>query len=109
MLWRTLNREGLEFQEVRQKNSVARQHLNKGWKEVEEAPGICLVISISGQGKASVIAQRQEPGSIAGPAKSRGQGCWSGMSEGTVTEKEVREVARLGEMSSPGARLSGAH
>lgn len=67
------------------------------------------MVSIPGRGKASAIAQRREPGSIAGPVKNRGQGGWGGMSEGTVAENEVREVARLGERSGRGARLCGAH
>lgn len=83
----------MQFQEFRQGNSLASHHWNKGLKEVKE-PGICLVISTPGQRKASIIAQRQVPGSIAGPVKNRGHGGWGGVSEGTI-ENEVREVARL--------------
>ena len=54
---------------------------------------ICLVMSTTGRAKVSVIAQRQEPGSIPGPSKeSRGQSGYSGMSKGTMVGDEVREV-----------------
>lgn len=70
--------------------------MSRDVKEVKERMCVC----IPGRGKVSVAAQRQEPGSVPGPAKeNRGQSGWSGISEGTVTGDEVREVARLGERS----------
>ena len=61
-------------------------------------------MSSPGQGKASVVAIRQEPGSTAGPVQSRGQSGQAGTA-GMVTGNEVREVAGIGEKSSQGARL----
>lgn len=50
------------------------------------------MMSIPGGGKVSVIAQRQEPGSTAGPIKEKSsQRGWSGMSEGMVAGDRVRE------------------
>lgn len=93
--------EGLQLSLGQTRKLTGRQRSTRGLEEAKEKACVCLVVSILGRGKVSVVVQRQERGSIPGPAKeNRGRSGCSGVSEGMVAGDEVGEVARLGERSA---------
>lgn len=122
MLWRKLGGKKKRIREGRvavfnradkktnkQKNTLARQQLNKVLKEVKGRTLHLFGDEHSRPGKTSGIAWggTSEP-SWTCPGDG-GQNGWGGVSEGSVAGDEVREVARLGERSVPRARFLHAH
>lgn len=82
--------------------------MNDGLKEVRKTePCICVVVSSPGQGKASVVAPRQEPGSTAGPVQSGGH--WQGWNCRDGDKKRGPRSSRARGQERSGARLCGAH
>lgn len=73
MLWKKLNREGRLAVFIRADTKTHWQGniWVRMWRKWRKELCIYLMMSIPGRGKVSVIAQRQEPGSIAGPIKEK--------------------------------------